>query len=162
MAEAVAQGCGGTLFTAEEFGSEQVGSFDALPSDASPWARNSWRKPSLTPCSKAVSPICRARNWPCSAPMAWETENGCAIGNRNAGRQELLLAAGSVIRQDDPEPLLMIAGPWARRAAIAFPHGHPTSAGRHRDKHPAVWRQAFEIKRRFQRRTRECLHVFSR
>ena len=28
MAEAVAQGCGGTLFTAEEFDPEQVGSFD--------------------------------------------------------------------------------------------------------------------------------------
>ena len=30
MAEAVAQGCGGTLFTAEEFDPEQVGSLDAL------------------------------------------------------------------------------------------------------------------------------------
>lgn len=103
MAEAVARGCGGELFTASAFAPEMVSAYDAIAFGCPSMGDEQLEESEFAPLFAACKPFLSASGLLCSAPMAGAMGNGCAPGKRNARPRGAELACDSVICQDEPD-----------------------------------------------------------
>lgn len=103
MAEAVAQGCGGTLFTAEEFDPKQVGSFDALAFGCPSMGAEQLEETQFDPMFQSCKPYLSGKKLALFGSYGWGDGEWMRNWEQECREAGALLAAGSVICQDDPD-----------------------------------------------------------
>ena len=103
MAEAVAQGCGGTLFTAEEFDPKQVGSFDALAFGCPSMGAEQLEETQFDPMFQSCKPYLSGKKLALFGSYGWGDGEWMRNWENTCREDGAILTHDSVICQEAPD-----------------------------------------------------------